>query len=79
LDKEIEEAIAKFAEHPVTDKEQSSVSKCLSAKKAAGIPINAQAVDICISESRKKGNKSKMSDDDFFHLIPITYQIVDLK
>ena len=76
-DQEILDVMAKFAEEkkkPIQN--QAAVSRCLSAKKKAGIKIDKQAVAICISESRKK--KSKMTEEEYFKPIPITYQIVSL-
>lgn len=52
------------------------VGRILSKKKKAGIPINAQAMAIAISECDKK---SKMAEYEMFQSIPITYQIIDLK
>lgn len=42
--------------------DHSSMAACLEKKKAAGIPINDQAIAICISETNKKKKKSESSD-----------------
>ena len=47
------------------------VGDVLKKKKAAGIPINDQAIAIAMSECKKK--KAKMADYDYFRPIPITY------
>ena len=39
---------------------KDAVGRCLAAKKLAGIPINDQAIAICISENRPKVKKAKM-------------------
>jgi len=49
------------------------IGRVLSKKKAAGIPINAQAIAIANSEC---GKKSKNSEP--FHAIPIIYKILEL-
>jgi len=47
------------------------IGDCLAKKKAAGIPINDQAIAICSSECRK--SNTKMADYDHFRPIPIHY------
>jgi len=51
------------------------IGRILSKKKAAGIPINAQAIAIANSEC---GKKSKNSDYELFPLIPVSYKILEL-
>lgn len=41
--------------------DHSAMANCLSKKKAAGIPINDQAIAICISETKKKKKKTETS------------------
>ena len=48
------------------------IGDCLSKKKAAGIPINDQAIAICSSECRKQAD-TKMADYDYFRPIPVHY------
>jgi len=57
--------------------EEDCVSRKLRAKKAAGIPINAQAIAISMNEC--KGKKSKNSENDLFQPIPRTYKVIELK
>jgi len=51
------------------------IGRVLSKKKAAGIPINAQAIAIANSEC---GKKSKNSESELFPVIPVFYKIIEL-
>ena len=50
---------------------------CLSKKKAAGVPINDQAIAICSSECREKS--TKMAEYDYFKPIPIHYVTISYR
>jgi len=53
------------------------IGRVLSKKKAAGIPINDQAIAIANSEC--KGKSSKNAENELFHAIPIIYKILELE
>jgi len=53
------------------------VEDVLRKKKAAGIPINDQAIAIALSEC--KGKDSKNSENELFHAIPTIYKILELE
>lgn len=52
---------------------KETIGKCLAKKKAAGIPINAQAIAICISE-----NKPKTSKNESFRPVPKNTKVISL-
>ena len=56
---------------------EDCVQRKLRAKKAAGIPINDQAVAISISECNRS-TKSKNSGNDMFQPFEINTKIVEL-